>query len=402
MTSIENIHRNIDNNAGALFVLRILNGAMRGAEFELSRGNTLFVAGSADAFSDESRLPEFPDNAIFIPLDQGMFNFEIVALAEDNVTLRELNEIEVREQACPLNTVIAIGTLEFSVKPYGADWDAAVLNHPLPTLPAIKETPQPRVSMWRRAIIAGLLLTMLAVSIGTAYWMHDTTQRQKTRLSDLLQGSINEYQVVKGKDDVFYIFAGTLRDASWARQALVRSDFNVPVKVVYAQAEKTRIEKLLDKEESLRAYHILRLDDPANPELLVSAERGPRDQAARNRMAARVMTMLPYARQVQIVPLSDAVVARDAQRGLDRLGIRYKRTDKAGSTSFAVQTILDDSDLQNLRSYVDGFYQRWGSHYVHFSVDLKDDWLKGKSFGYGTDSYVKLTNSHWFFSNTIN
>ena len=112
--------------------------------------------------------------------------------------------------------------------------------------------------------------------------------------------------------------------------------------------------------------------------------------------------MLPYATQVRIVPLTDTAVARDAQRGLDRLGISYKRIDKAASVTFEVQSILDDSELQKLRSYVDAFYQRWGNRYVHFAVDLKEDWLKGKSFGYGTDSYVKLTNSHWYFSRTIN
>ncbi|WP_306461289.1 PrgH/EprH family type III secretion apparatus protein, partial [Pseudomonas fluorescens] len=43
------------------------------------------------------------------------------------------------------------------------------------------------------------------------------------------------------------------------------------------------------------------------------------------------------------------------------------------------------------------FNQQWGERYVHFAIELKDDWLKGKSFQYGPQGYVKMTPSSWYF-----
>ena len=417
MTSTENIISNIASEGQAVVVLRILTGAMRSAEFELTFGHTLVVADSASAFEDERRLSTFPDNAIIVPLDQGACSFEVVVTTSDDgihAMLRESHPTDGREHACPFNSVITFGALTFAVKPLGDSWSAHVLNDAA-ALPAVTmadkpsaaertdKSPMPlmRRSMHRNALIAALLLAILGVALATAYWIHDSTERQQTRLSDLLMGSVGEYQVVKGKDDVFYVFADTLRDASWARQALVRSDFNAPTKVLYIRSEKIRIQKLLDHHHNLNSYHILRLDDPATPRLLLSAERGPRDPKARARAAQEMKALLPYATEVRIGSLKDADVALDAQRGLDQLGIVYKRIDKTTSVTFEIQPILDDSGLQKLRPYVDAFYQRWGQRYVHFSVDLKDDWLKGKSFSYGDDSYVKLNNSHWYFSRTL-
>ena len=42
-------------------------------------------------------------------------------------------------------------------------------------------------------------------------------------------------------------------------------------------------------------------------------------------------------------------------------------------------------------------YLQWGDRYVHFAIELKDDWMKGKSFQYGADGYIKMTPSSWYF-----
>jgi hypothetical protein len=55
--------------------------------------------------------------------------------------------------------------------------------------------------------------------------------------------------------------------------------------------------------------------------------------------------------------------------------------------------------LQKIRGFVETFYRQWGTHYVHYLVEMEDDLRKGKSFEYGAmGSYIKTAPSHWDFS----
>ncbi|MEB0140398.1 MULTISPECIES: PrgH/EprH family type III secretion apparatus protein [unclassified Undibacterium] len=382
-------------------VLKILNGPMRGAEFKLLIGTTFFVVGNTEVFDDTVQFPSFPDNAIFIPIDGDGFNFEVVIDSGSEVVLRELRDDQVTEQHCPLNTVVRLGLLDLSVRSLADTWDPAVLNHPL--VPEPLDEPIAAVVPGKTpvALIAGVSVFLLCAVVGAGLWLNGNEQREQLRLNDILKGSVGNYQIVKGDSEVFYVFAENLRDATWARQALVRNDLQTPAAVVHTFSEKQRVEAALNSDASFSAYHLLNLDDPVRPELFISAERGPRDTAGREQLSRHVATLLPYASTVKVTALSDAAIANEAQNGLDQLGIPYQRVNRPASVTFVMRPSLNDIDLQKLRPYVEAFYQHRGVRYVHFVVDLKDDWLKGKSFGYGTDSYVKLTPSHWYFSPMI-
>ena len=110
-----------------------------------------------------------------------------------------------------------------------------------------------------------------------------------------------------------------------------------------------------------------------------------------------MLSEIPYARQVRIAFADDRLAARHAEEGLARLGIDYRRLDKRDSITLSVQGALQDSELLAVRDYVNEYYRLWGDRYVHFAVELKDDWLKGLSFQYGPSGYVKTTPSSWYF-----
>ncbi|MDI8799794.1 hypothetical protein MJM59_28450, partial [Salmonella enterica subsp. enterica serovar Montevideo] len=42
----------------------------------------------------------------------------------------------------------------------------------------------------------------------------------------------------------------------------------------------------------------------------------------------------------------------------------------------------DDVEILRARQFVDSYYRTWGGRYVQFAIELKDDWLKGRSFQY--------------------
>ncbi|KVN41155.1 hypothetical protein WJ64_32645 [Burkholderia ubonensis] len=197
-----------------------------------------------------------------------------------------------------------------------------------------------------------------------------------------------------------YVLAGSERDALWARQAVARGDFGMPVRVVSSQGEAARIDRWLSHAEPDLAYHRVRMDKPHEPTLLLSKERSSLNEAARDQLAKRLLDALPYANTVNIGTVSDDRIARDAHAALERMAIPSTRHDANDSATFLIQEALSDGDLQRLRMFAEDFREQWGGRYVQFAIDLKDDWLKGKSFSYGASGYVRAAPGHWFFSQT--
>ncbi|HEY4074383.1 MAG TPA: PrgH/EprH family type III secretion apparatus protein, partial [Herbaspirillum sp.] len=113
-------------------VLRLLNGALRGGEFALDAGITLFVVSSPDAFHHDAGQPDFPDNAIFIPCDEGGANFEVEVRPEEDgalsIHLRDLSDFS-EQQPYVANSVRRIGGLDFALCRQGDAWSEEVLTY---------------------------------------------------------------------------------------------------------------------------------------------------------------------------------------------------------------------------------------------------------------------------------
>jgi type III secretion system PrgH/EprH family protein len=413
-------------------VLRLLNGALRGGEFVLEAGTTLFVASRPGAFQHGAGQPAFPDNAIFIPVDEGGGNFEIeVSVQEDgtqSIAIRDLSDAAGNGDATPysVNTVHRIAGLDIALRAQDETWSEQVRNYGAaavapPTQAAIapKQKPQSQQQLpssqqrGKTLRLAGLALlgTLLAGVAATLFWTQFTQQRsvdnsaaeQKTRLSQAAQLSMSlrgagQFRVLPGRDGLMYVFAANERDAAWARQSVTRGNEVERIRVLRKSEEIARIERLLDGMAPAPAYHTVRLADPALPEIWLSRERAPLTTAACRELAQQLKTLLPYAEQVQIHFVADAAVAEQAEAGLERLGVQHKRTDNGGSVTMSIRGALADGDLQKIRSYVETFYRQWGTQYVHYSVEMADDLRKGKSFEYGGEGYLKPAASHWDFS----
>jgi type III secretion system PrgH/EprH family protein len=409
-------------------VLRLLNGALRGGEFVLEGGATLFVLSPPDAFQRDAGQADFPDNAIFIPVDDGGGNFEVdVTAAEDGqpqVALRDLSEFA---EAAPyaLNTVRRIGGLDIALRAQKDAWSPEVLAYAgdLPAAPFepvmaslqseaaehVKKNGGKRLRTAIATLLSALFIAAVAAMLWSQYAARSSDEKatqaaqaaqlsQAAQWSALLRGAVGQYRVLPGRDGLIYIFAADERDAGWAQQAVARSGKAEQARVVQTSVEHARILRLLDGNQRGLAYHILRLDNPARPELWLSAERAPLDAAARAALAQRIAALLPYAETVSVQLLSDAVVAQQAAAGLDLLGVRYRKTTHETSVTLSISGALADGELQKIRTFVEAFYRQWGRNYIHFSVEMADDWRKGKSFEYGGNGYVKATPSHWDFS----
>ncbi|WP_053006630.1 PrgH/EprH family type III secretion apparatus protein [Chromobacterium subtsugae] len=384
--AVEDTH----TSASAAIVARLLNSPLRGCEFPLPAGRTLFVVGPEPMLDSAATLPELPADTLYVPLAQGGVNFELQA-ADGRASIRQLGEHAADAYPAELNRALKIGELELALRHPGQAWTEDILLHPQAAAPAAERPDRASRPAWP----AALAIVLLAALAGGAYWLWDTPQRQAAQLSALLGRDAQRFQVLPGRDGAFYVAAADDRDAAWARQALLRG--GGLARVINPRRENERIDRWLADSRPGLAYYRLQLDDPRRPQLWTSLQRSALSAADTAALSQQLAGQLPYAERVDIVPMDDAAAAREAEAGLTRQALPFSRNKHPDSITFVIEGALDDGELQRARQFVDGYYRQWGSRYVQFATELKDDWLKGKSFKYGDQGYVKMETGHWYF-----
>ena len=233
-------------------------------------GKTLFLVGPSAALADAGQLPELPADTLFIPLEQGGVNFEVLIDRADpgRVTLRELADTASAEREAEFNRPLRVGALELALRPEHLAWSPEVLGHGL-AAPATEKKPARRhaVGAVALAVVAALLLA------GGGYWLWNTPQRQASELNALLGRDSQRFQVLPGRDGVFYVAAANERDSAWARQVLARGDYGRPARVLSPQQENERMGRWLADHYPHLPYYRLQLDNPRRPQLWVSQQR---------------------------------------------------------------------------------------------------------------------------------
>lgn len=376
-------------------VLRVLSGPLQGCEFTLTRRRTLFVVGPEATFCSIEQPLTVPDDAIYIPLESDGCNFEI--LLEDNgrsgCVVRVLGEEDAVERALPFQSLECVGGVQVAVRPLDEDWRDELLLRSLPAPVVSDDVPRSRGS-WLRLAAAGGGVVMLVAVVMVAWYA--SRPNPVSSVETLIAGGNSDMTVVYGRDRAVYVFADTERDANWGRQVLMRNGY-AATQVLTTYDERGRLESVLANLAPQLAYRHLDLSDPAVPRLLISQQRSLLPAELQRRLEAGLSAAAPYIREVQVVRLDDEKFSRLAEEGLRRLALPFTRSKHADSVTFTVEGNLQDAELQALNRYVAEFNQQWGGRYVHFAIELKDDWLKGKSFQYGPQGYIKMTPSSWYF-----
>ena len=374
-------------------VLRILNGPLQGCEFPLEAPRTLFIVAPLDLLGTQAQAVSVPEDAIFVPLEQGGCNFEVVSDEHDpsGVTLHILGD-GAQTRQCPFQQAIQVGCLQIAVLEAGQAWAPQVggeqsgrsANAP------DRRWPPARLAKWAGA---GLVAALLMVSSG--FWAVPGSAPQ-TQVRNLIMGT--DIEVVLGRDQKVYVFVASEREAGWSRQVLMRNTA-LTSQVLVVDQERRRLERLLVDHDPQLAWHALDLKDPTKPRLLLSAQRSLLTPKRQAQLLDVLLQAAPYAREVVVQLQDDKLLADLAEQGLLRLALAFRRVGNAHSVTFSIGGDLQDAELAAARQYVDAFHRQWGDRYVHFAVELKDDVLKGKSFQSGPQGYIKTTTSSWFFPN---
>jgi type III secretion system PrgH/EprH family protein len=373
-------------------VLRLFNGPLRGCEFILDRPGTLFVV-SNPALLDDQQRPSVPADAIFVPLEEGGCNFEVL-LTDNSLSgcvIRELGE-NACEQPLAFQTLRQVGALSIAVRPQDQPWEPLLLASAAENDSATAALKSAHLKRpWLAPLLAGVLVCMGVA--GAWYGLRDTSV---STVEKLVNGSANALQVVHGRDRGVYVFASSERDLHWARQVLTRNGHSAE-QVLTPYLERLRLQQVLAEHMPQLAYHRIDFGNVSHPRIWLSNQRNRINPAFERDLEALLLKATPYATTFSVHSADDQALTHRAEQALARLAVPYERLQRADSVTFSIQGSLQDAELSAVRALVNDFYRQWGDRYVHFAVELKDDWLKGKSFQYGPQGYIKTTPSSWYF-----
>ncbi|MFJ4454752.1 PrgH/EprH family type III secretion apparatus protein [Pseudomonas sp. NPDC089392] len=375
-------------------ILRVFNGPLQGCEFDLVQQRTLFVVGSEARFCSIEHPLSVPEDAIYIPLECGGGNFEVLLGDNDGsgCAVRILGDEGVVERPLPFQSLENLSGLLIAVRPFDEAWQSELLVRG----PAVLAEPEPaRVpsTVSRRVAIGAVLAMMVGLAM---FGWHASRPTPVSNVEALIAGGNNSMVVVHGRDQAIYVFADSERDAGWGRQVLVRNGYSA-TQVMTTYDERRRLESLVSSLAPQLAYHRVDLSDPLVPRLLISRQRSLLTPELQRRLERALGAIAPYAREIKIVLSDDDELLHLAEQGLQRLALLFTRHKHADSVTFTVEGTLEDPELQALGDFVAEFGRQWGERYVHFAIALKDDRLKGKSFQYGPQGYIKMTPSSWYF-----
>ncbi|QZN94797.1 PrgH/EprH family type III secretion apparatus protein [Symbiopectobacterium purcellii] len=394
--------RNIDKEKR--IVVRLLNGVLRGCEFALLEGNTLFLSTDEKTISKQYNGTQMPDNTIYIPAEQTDVSFEIIVKLSDSchVYMREISDDGSPMTALSENEVITVGMQKFAWRNQYSEFSDDILSGEYPDsakaqASATAEVVKNTKSVWYASLAA---VALLSAVFAAGYGYLTGTQRQLDNVSTLLNFASDDYQIVYARDNWIYVFAGSEKASDWAIQTMVRNPLRQQVIVVNIASEEERISRWVETYWPALKFYQVRLSDPQHPMLRISKERNELSEKVRGDFIAALKEKFPYMDSVRFDNLEDKTIRSIANQGLKKMALSFREIDNGDTVTFVILGVIEDGMLESIKNFVNQYYQQWGVRYVHFSVELETDWFKDKSFKFGEQSYIKLGAGHWYFPKT--
>lgn len=373
------------------YVIRILNGPLRGCEYPLQAGKMVFIVGKDSVMIEHDFFPTLPDNTIYVPLEQDGINFEITtennAPEDKQLLLHEFRGNGFHARYVDCNMPVRVGGLDIAIRHYDQEWSASVLSYP--------ETGDREKKRHRGYPV--LIMLVLAVIISGVTWSLNTPQYKTTELNALLGDERHRFNILSGRNHLYYIIAQNEQDRLWAHQVVIREGYGDSVLVTDTEEENKRVAKWFDSHYPMLAYYRLHLDIPEVPRLWISRQRTVLEASGHEVLTEDLMALLPYARSVDIVPVSDETALSQAEEGLRHRKIPFYRKNSEGELTFIISGELSDTEIYRAREFIKQYIQKWGERYIQFGIELENDKNKGRSFRYGKDMYVKTAPYEWSF-----
>jgi type III secretion system PrgH/EprH family protein len=323
-------------------------------------------------------------------------------------TLEVLLEDGSEHKEGKYNTVCRSGSIAFAVKRRNDDWSDEVVGYTrqpsveptssMSTIELERDQAEGRArSLLRKGwinvtAICGLPLLGIAVT-ALAWWLlvkQGRDQRSEALTMLLAPAPTPNYIVPRG--DVINVFNATRDGAQWDRQVLLKAPHDYAVRVTSIGEERQRVEAQLDAARV--PFVTVRMTDPSRPTLVMFD--GATDE--QKRLALRIAgEAMPYSSAISSIDVALGSLDEEAQALLSTAGCPFRRTSRQGGATYLITGALSDESLASLQRLVYQFGQKWGTHCIEFRVQMRTDWLKGKTYRDGSDGYVLLDPASWYF-----
>lgn len=373
---------------------------MRGCEFSLSPGVTLFVVGPSDPAIDRGWQTEMPPNAIYVPMDgEGGDNFEVLVdeAGREGLFIRILGEASGAEVAIDASQIVRMGDVRVGVKRVDEAWSDDV-QRSLCADARLDDVARPASLQrrWTRTVVSCAAVMLLAAGL-YVYWQAEP-QRQAQSVADYLESLGGRATVLPGSDGRIYVLTGDRDERNALARALGADVVRRERLVLMAlDEENARITQWIDASRVDVLYFKLSLEDPAAPELWINRRKNSLSEAELVRFREALLEKIPYARRVSITLHDEGEASGEAEDALRRQMVPFLRTDTPEGVTFHISTELDDVQLRRLYGFMQTFEKRWGKRLVRFNIDLRDDWTAQQSYAYGAAAYVKDGPHQWRF-----
>jgi type III secretion system PrgH/EprH family protein len=309
------------------------------------------------------------------------------------------------------NAICRNGTIAFSVKFAGDDWSEEVLQYtrdPVADVPdapnsvqtdlrglAIRRTALSHRLKYLVPVCALALFGILVSALGVWQYEKNLNERKLEQLALSIAPSPGRNYIITTTEGI-QVFSTTASGAQWIRQLLLKAPPGYPVRVASLQDERRRVETRLDN-EGVR-FVTVRLEDPARPTLVVIADA---TEAEKARALEAVRAAMPYSRTFAVAEVTLRSLDEQAQALLSATASPFSRAERKDGATYLITGALGDESLASLQQLVGQFSQKWGTRSIDFRVQIRTDWLKGKTYREGGDGYVLLDPASWFFPHTL-
>lgn len=367
-------------------VMRVFNGPMAGCEFVLAAGSTQVMVGPAAEVASVTGQGVESSQVLFIALDQQACSFEVLVEAPGVIRGRLLQTSPASWQQWPMQQQQQVGGLQIAFRLNSQTW--CLQQAPATSL---RRNNGYGSLHWVAGVFA---LCVLLTSVAVWSVPDRTSSVQQRSVSALVDAHA---PVLQGRDQLIYVLVNSQREATWTRQVLMRHQLEGVALIVTAQEQQRLERKLLAFEPGL-AIRLLDLSVPQHPALVLAGE--PPEQGLKERLEQHFLLIAPYAKHLEFRLQDDQVSVEQAVAGLRQMGVPFRREDPPGSVALRIEGNLQDSQLEAVRRFIRGFEQQWGTRFVHFSIVLQDDRLKGLSYQVGEQGYSKPSSTSWQFQST--
>lgn len=383
------------------YVLKILAGTLNGVEYAVADGETVFHVGPQNdlASGRAAQLLGDSEAAYFIPADLPPAAFAIRrTAAEPGLQLGERSNDQAPWAWRPmtLQHPLQAGGIHFAVREASAEWSAEVLTFVAPALPveypagAAGAAPVP--TRGRGALLLGIT-ALLAVATTAAwfYWQHQPEARVRG-LAAVLASAPVDYAIAAGNDGRLYAFSDSAAARAWGERASRRAQRRNDVHLLLRQ-EALRLEQVLVA--SGVELVVVRLDDPARPEVVLS---GQLTTARSAQVSTLLAAQAPYVVRPQVSTISDQALLALARQEMAVLGISTRTEPRGQRVSVVNDVFLDDAGLNAMAGAARAFHQRWGVRRISIAPQLWDDLLQGRSYRYSPGQLLSVGSGRWDYA----